>query len=343
MILRCRRCGAFGASIIPFAAITLFGCGSGAGSGADGPDVDAGLDIAEKSAGDRSTSRPRPTDAAIINGAMVPRDVLWTYLAEYGGGQILEEVVLDRRLERELDRRGLRVSQEDIDREEENLLFLVLGRATQNVDEAGRIIDATRTSRGLGPERYQALLKRNAMLRRLVRDDVEILEPDLRRLFEVRHGEKVRARIIVVATEREASELRARLVEGGVDRVEFAMTAMDHSLDATSAAGGLIEVFSTEDPAYPAAARLALKRVEPGELTPVIGLDAGFAFLLLEERLPADDVTYEAMHADLLREFRLRQERILMQQLALELVESTRVTPVDRAVGWSWRSRRESR
>lgn len=341
MTLRCFACKTLCAAVIPFVTVAHFGCESGGQSGSSGPDV--GPNVVAPARGNQTPSASDGSDAVIINGVMVAREAFWTQLAEFGGGQVLEEYVLDTRLEREMERRGLRLSDHDIEQEEANLLSLILGQATNSEDEAARIIDSTRQTRGLGPERYKALLRRNAMLRRLVRDDVEITEDDIQRLYDVRHGEKVRARIIVVANERRASDLRAELLASGADRVSFAAAAMDHSLDATRAAGGLIEVFSTSDPAYPSAARLALDRVAPGELTPVIGLESGFAFLLLEERISPDEVTYDERHADLLREFRLRQERILMQQLALELIGTTRVTPVDRAIGWSWRVRTESR
>jgi len=325
-----------------FALLTPSGCG---GPSRTSDLDDRGLDRAQEVAARRRPAEPASErgDAAIVNGSMLPFDALKPRLAEMAGGEVLEEVILEMSLERELARRAIRISDADVQAEQDNLLFLVLGRATDDPEEAGRIIEATRRARGLGPVRYQALLQRNAMLRRLVRDDVTIESADVERLYSVRHGEKVRARIIVVPTERRAAELRRELIQQGATPDAFALMAMEHSADATSARGGLIEVFSTRDPAYPAAAREALDDAQIGELTPVIGLEAGFAFLLLEARIPPSDTPLDDVCDSLRRELRLRQERLLMQDLALDLIAAARVTPVDRQLGWSWQSRAESR
>lgn len=321
------------ALVLPF----LFALGGAPGCGStptQSADPQPGRVIQPDSAPDRLRD---DQGAVLVDGEFVTRDTLWPYLAEAQGGTILEEVVLDRRLARELERRALRITDEDVEAEQDNLIFVLLGRAATDENDAARILDQTRNARGLGPARYDALLRRNAMLRRLVRDDVTITSDDIQRLYSVRHGPKVVARIIVMPTEREAAGLRDQiLAHPDTAREEFARLAMDNSIDATSARGGLIEPFSTEDPAYPLAARSALDQVEPGQLTPVIGLDAGFAFLRLEKILPADDVSLADARPRLERELRLRQERLLMQQRAAALLADARVTVIDRALGWSW-------
>jgi parvulin-like peptidyl-prolyl isomerase len=133
------------------------------------------------------------------------------------------------------------------------------------------------------------------------------------------------------------------LADGPVGAVAFAMAAMEQSRDATRSRGGQIEPFSTADPAYPESVRQALDRMNPGDLSPVIAIEAGFALLLLEQRSEPESVQLEDIRPHLTRELRLRQERILMQDLALELVDTTQVTPVDRALGWSWQRRQENR
>jgi parvulin-like peptidyl-prolyl isomerase len=281
--------------------------------------------------------------AAIIDGDLVARDDLYDLIAEAAGGQVLEEMILDRRLQAELSRRGQTISQADVDAETERLFFLIQGRVAADGDEAARVIEAARTARGLGPRRYRALLRRNAMLRRLVRDEVTIAEEDVQRLFEVRHGARVRARIIVVPTERDAAAARAEIAPADDLSVAFARVAMDRSTDASASRGGMIEPFSTRDPAYPLPAREALRQVNPGELTPVIALDTGFAIFLLEDRLDGDDATLEEERTSITRELRLRTERVLMQGLALELLGSSRVTIIDDSLGWSWQQRLQAR
>jgi hypothetical protein len=329
--------------IVPFVTLGVFGCGSTPNGAIDGHDSSTSSNPVPNPGG--SGDQARSAGAAIINATLLVRDDLWDRLAERAGGEVLEEIILERRLDAELRRRGITLTDADVQAEQDSLLFLLMeGLPGDRPDEAERLIDQIRRSRGLGPVGYKAMLRRNAMLRRLVRDDVEITEQAVARLFTVRHGPKVYARIIVLPSEREASELRRTLIaDSPAESVEFAEAAMTHSRDATSARGGQIEPFSTSDPVYPASVRQAIDRMNPGELSPVIAIEAGFAILLLERRTEPDGVELEAARPQLMRELRLREERIRMQDLALELVDSTRMTPVDKSLGWSWQRRANER
>src|SRR5689334_21639487 len=98
-------------------------------------------------------------------------------LGEACGGQVVEEFVLTSALRREFLRRGWSLSQADMDAERDLLtqnLESMAGPATQ-----GSAVDTIRKARGLGPARYPALLERNAMLRRMVKEEVTIAPEEI--------------------------------------------------------------------------------------------------------------------------------------------------------------------
>lgn len=206
---------------------------------------------------------------------------------------------------------------------------------------AADVLDDLRTRRGLGPTRFDSLLRRNAALRRLVRDSVSVSNPEIEAALAARYAERVNTRIIVVRTEREASNLRSQLkdVPGSIT-VLFAQLAMQHSLDASAPRGGLLDPFSLEDATYPIALRQALQSLAPGDsITPSIALDGGYAIVLLEGRSPSPYAKRPGDESMIEQQIRLRKERIAMDQLARRLLDAAGVTVFDESLAWSWSRR----
>ncbi len=166
-------------------------------------------------------------------------------------------------------------------------------------------------------------------------------EEQLGTAHAVRHGPRCRARIIVVSSEREAAQARSR-VEGAADRRgAFIEEAIARSTDPSAPRGGLLEPISPADPAYPVSVRRALEALRAGELSPVVALENGYALLLLDERTEGDGTPIEAVRPELERLLRIRQERVLMDRTASQMLETARITVFDPSLEWSWRTRRQ--
>lgn len=295
----------------------------------------------------RPATAPRGLDAKsdnpvlVINGESVGWDDLVGPLGEAGGGPVVEELVLTSALRREFLRRGWTLTQGDIDAEQalfNQNLEVMAGPGAQ-----GSPVEAVRRARGIGPARYAALLERNAMLRQVVRDDVVVTAEEVDVAMAVRHGSKVRVRLIVAPTEREASEIHGRLVEAkraGADlRSKFAEEATRWSIDPTGPGGGVNEPISPTDPSLPLALRRAIDLTPVNELSAVIALDRTFAIVLPEERIEAL-ADPSAMRPAVEREARLRKERIAMEEVAKRMVETANVTVFDPSLRYGWENRR---
>lgn len=288
---------------------------------------------------ERPSSESRP--AAVVGGERVDWQELRAGLSEAQGGAILEELALDRLVARELASAGVRLSSAEIEAERALLVQSMTSEAGISAAAAGDVLDDLRTRRGLGPVRFESLLRRNAGLRRLVRDGVSVTNTEIAAGLASRYGERVNTRIIVVRTEREASALRAQLKDvGSPISVRFAELAMQNSVDASASRGGLLDPFSLEDLTYPIALRQAIQSLGAGEaLTPTVAIEGGYALVLVEGRSASPFARRGNDEAMIEQQIRLRKERIAMDQLARRLIDAAGVTVFDESLGWSWSRR----
>lgn len=283
-------------------------------------------------------TRPATTPVAIVAGREITWDELRPALAEAAGAAVLRETVLDGLIDRELSGRGLELSPADVDAERTILLDSVSQGARLDAAEAQRIIDNLRAQRGLGERRFAAQLRRSAGLRRLVAGTVTVTDEEVQRAFDLAHGPRLRARALVVADRARAAAVRDELQALPPERRAAALAdlAVKESTDGSAPRGGALDPISPADPTYPAAVRSALDALSPGELSPVIGTERGFAVLLLEGRDPADGTTLDAARERLRTQVRLAREREAMDGLATDLLRRAKVTVLDRGVAWSW-------
>ena len=305
-----------------------------------GPTADSpAVAQAQPAAGDRP--------AAVLDGQAIGWPEVAPLLAEAAGAVVLEEVVLERALEQACVDRSIRVDDAAI-RFERELLVGSLARAAQlPASEGEGLLVEIRTSRGLGERRFAGLLKRNAMLRAMVKQEagpsgVEVSEEDVEQAFRLRYGPRVRARIILVRSQSEASEASRRLAAGEV----FADVAATLSADPSRFRGGLLDPISPADPNYPVAFRRALEDTEVGALSAPIMVTwnelPGFAIVRVEERIAGAETDRAAVAAELRDEVRAVRERAMMDRLARSLIDAqaAKLSVMDHELEWSWRSRR---
>lgn len=332
---------------------SMFACGcadSGASSDALGREG-AGLRASERtvqvtrSGETRQPQQPGSSaaPAAVIGGETYTIAHIAPYLAEGLGGLVIEEILITRAAEAELSRMGRSLTAADLERERAELAdALDLGGGGVDPEQA---IDSVRRARGLGPERFGLLVRRTAALRKLVSDEVSVTDEEIRLAHAVRFGPKRRVRMFMAASEREAAGALAELrgLDGSARRARFIQMAMDRSIDASGAAGGLIEPISAADPAYPLSVRTTIGSLPAGEISPVIALNPNYAIVLVEEVIADQGVPIESVRASLASDLRRRQERLLMERKARAILETSSVTIIDPSLQWSWRSRESRR
>ncbi len=276
-----------------------------------------------------ATAIPVPTERpiAMVDGSRLELGEIEAALLERAGAEIVRERTLDRAIAREATRRGL-VLAPDAELRERDLLIETL---SSDPDRAERLLEELRTARGLGPTRFAALLRRNALLRALVAEDVELSDEVIEAAWDAAHGPTRISRIIAVLDLRDATQVRRRLVDGE----DFATLAVERSLDASGPRGGRLGPVSRLDPAWPRAFREALFALEPGVLSEPVPVDGRVLLIEVLETRPASGVSFEADRERASRVARLAAERLLMDRLARRLVPEGTVEAISPALRWS--------
>lgn len=271
---------------------------------------------------------------AYVGGLGVTRGEVWGGLVRRGGVGALSEVALDRLLAVRLGEMGVEIGEAELEAERARMV------AGLNPDPAvaERLLADFRREDGLDAAAFAGLLRRNAGLRVLaLREGVEpVADRAVLRAFDVRHGPRRQARLILTRTVGEA-ESAMRAVREGRD---FAEVAAERSIDRSSVQGGLLPAISELDPSYAGALREALWRLDGvGSVSRPIVLEEGVAVLRLERELPGDGTAVSAVRGELEAGLRREAEALAMSRVARRLLEGGEVLVVDPALGKVWEGR----
>ncbi|MFK7790251.1 MAG: hypothetical protein AB8C95_12260, partial [Phycisphaeraceae bacterium] len=262
---------------------------------------------------------------------------LYRQVASAHGAEALAEILLDRAVQTRLKQEGIELNTEDIDAERDKLLVSM----DSDPDQAARLLRQMREQRGLDDNGFKALLRRNAGLRAIVRDQVTINEVAIKQAYDLRYGKKYQVRLIVTEDLDSVVIARRKVVAGD----SFTDLAIKLSTDSSARQGGLLSPISSVDSTYPKAIRDALPKLKMdtvgSRLSQVIALDQGYAILWLESVLsPNDPPKLEQVRDDLASVTRSELERVRMRQLARTLIEQSDVVVLDPALDEAWRRQR---
>ena len=291
-----------------------------------------------------SAARPRPiarsrtsaepgATVALVNGLPVTLDELTPALLEAAGATALREIVLDRMLAVEARRRGVSVSQQDIDQERDEFIQSLADarranaadHQTQRGPNDDALLEQVRRARGLGADRFARVLRQSALLRAMVRDDVVVTDDMVAVAFGIEHGEHRAAHLITTNTLSEAQDVINALRQGQ----PFVEVAAQRSTDDSAGRGGLVEPISLLDPTYPASIRTTLASLAPGQTSDAIAIDTGFAIVRLDRIDPPDGVSLDESRDEIRRRTRRQLERQKMGELASRLIRRATTTILD--------------
>ncbi|MEM1211569.1 MAG: hypothetical protein AAGI68_04655 [Planctomycetota bacterium] len=326
-------------ALLVLVVVGVCGCAGGAGGGGARPtDGVRGLQGGEKLV------------IAYVGGRAVTRGEVWGGLVRRGGVGAMSEVALDRLLAVRLGELGLEIGGADLEAERARMV------AGLNADPevAERLLAEFRREDGLDTAAFAGLLRRNAGLRVLaLRQGVEpVSDRAVLRAFDVRHGPRRQARLILTRTLAEAESavraVRERVAAGGpgggepraLGREAFAGVAAERSIDRSSVQGGLLPAISELDPSYAGALREALWRLDGvGSVSRPIVLEEGVAVLRLERELPGDGSELSAVQGALEAGLRREAEALAMSRVARRLLDEGEIVVLDPALGKVWEGR----
>ncbi|HEX7127786.1 MAG TPA: peptidyl-prolyl cis-trans isomerase [Thermodesulfobacteriota bacterium] len=252
----------------------------------------------------RSAARPDVT-IATVDGAPITASELERRLRRVTGqadvsdadpglrASILDQLVDERILLAEAERRGLSIPAADVEakaRAEE---------AAMGAEAFARMLEVE----GLTPEGFRTQVGEQLLIRAIlatVPPPRPIREFDVREYYEAHRREfaepaQYRARLLTVASRPEAEALRAQLAAGA----DFAALATAKSISPEKSRGG--DLGFVPEGRMPPEIDEAARALAPGELSPVFQSPFGFHVLRLEERRPARQQTLDQARAEILR------------------------------------------
>lgn len=267
----------------------------------------------------------------IFDGDVISWDEMQPRLYEVSGGQVIEEIVLERLLRQELRLANIAIDEAAIALEEKTALEAL----STDPARAAQLLTALRNAQSLGPTRWAALLWRNAAMRALAKREITITDDTIRQAYDTAHGPRRIARLIVVSDIATAEKVRTRLNAGE----PFSEVAAQLSIDSSAERGGLLAPIARLDPSFPPAFREVLFTIKPGENSAAILLENGYAIIQLREEISGDGVNPATTRAEDERSARRAQERVEMDRLARTLLRKARPTIFDDSLSDSWNRR----
>jgi len=303
------------------------------------PLITFGCQTPEGPVSDRQIDVPSVIDArppAIVDGFAVTMIDMRSSLMEAAGGEVLAEIVLDRKIEEHATAAGIAVSDGAIAAERERLIESL----DPDPDRAVLLLDELRRARGLGPDRFDRLMRRNALLRAAVAKDVRLSEAQVIDLHDALHGPRRQVRLCVCDDLSAAQRAAERAAAGE----SFAEVTAEVSTDSSAPRGGLVEPFSARDPSWPPSIRTAAWALaQRGEISAPVLVDGGYAIIQFVREVPGDGVPLDECRAEVESSLRLAQERLLMDNLARRLLAGAQVTIFDSHLEPGWRRARVGR
>ena len=243
-----------------------------------------------------ATAETFKTAFARVNGDSITYEALAQECIERHGKEVLENMVNRLIIQQECARRGLTVSEAEVDQE----IVEISKKFGLALDQWYKMLQA---ERNLTPAQYRRdVIWPMLALKKLAGKDVEITREMIELAYEDNYGPRVKARMIVLDNIRRATEIWEKAKKSPDD---FESLARDYSMEPNSRAlGGVIPPIRKNSGAHENLRKAAFTMKEPGELSGVLQVGPSQYAILKFEGLtePVDhniaDVEAQ-LHADL--------------------------------------------
>ena len=261
---------------------------------------------------------PGAKPLALVNGAEITADRLGDECLARHGASVLESLVNRRIIEQACQRRGVKVTRQDVDAEIDAL-------AKRFSVPRDKWLELIKQERDITPKQYaDDIVWSMLALRRLAQGAVEPSVEEVQAAFEKEFGPAVKARIIVSRTRQDAEKARTAALATPDD---FGGLARKLSIDVGSAsANGWVQPIRLHsgEPEFDRAA-FAL---QSGEISPVIQVADQFIIIRCEGHLPAADVKLEDVRPRLAEQLREQKSRQASNDVFRKLQDASTIENV---------------
>lgn len=278
---------------------------------------------ADKSSRPANASKQTPEEpahkfAATVNGEDITREELAQECLRHYGKDVLESLVNKYLIVMECKRRGISVTQDEVNAEIEKL-------AKRFNLPADQWLKMLKQERGIGPAQYGSdIIWPTLALRKLAGKRLEITPDDLRREYERFYGPSIKVLMIVCATRHKAERARQ---EALANPKNFGNVAKQWSDDPNTASlKGLVQPIRMHS-STPELEETVFK-MRNGEISPVIEAAGQFMVVLRETELPAQNIAFEQVQKQLEQAIQDRKLRNVANKVFEELQKSATIENV---------------
>jgi foldase protein PrsA len=239
------------------------------------------------------SSTPNPAVVATVNGEKILKDELIDLLLKQTGQQGLNLLIAQKIVELEAAKQKIIVSAEDIEKELETY-YTTYGGAenfTQMLALSGSSLEDIKSS-----------LTHNLKIKKLLTPRITVTEAEMKSFFEANkesfaQEEQVKASHILVKTEKEAKELKAKLAKGE----DFAALAKEFSTDPSSKDnGGQLGYFPRGE--MTAEFEKAAFTLKVGSISDPVKTEYGYHLIKVEDKRAPEAANFEK-NQDQIREY----------------------------------------
>ena len=270
---------------------------------------------------------------ALVNGHPVAREELIRVLMESHGVEMLQQLIILQVVKQEGRNRKIRVTSEEIDAEFKSSLDRIAEQAGMSPTEATEknkrdALQQVLDERGISMAEFMIGMERNAYLRKLVENDIQITEETLREQFARMYGERVVVRHIQIP--QNDSRMLNHALELLARGSEFSDVAREFSVNSeTAARGGEMEPFAFTDENIPATLREAAFSLKEGGVSSPVLAGQFFHILKLIRRIPSTQARYEDKREEVARSIREKAIPQAMAKLAMDLFKQAKIRVLD--------------
>lgn len=269
---------------------------------------------------------------ALINGRPITRGQVVDLVMQAHGYSALQQLIALELARQESSRRGLAVTEADVQREFDRAVQRIspakdAAGVELNADEKQRALNMLLEQRNISMAEFRIGMERNAHLRKVAEADFRVDDATLREEFARLYGEKAEVRHIQVAANDTATIQKAVDALGRGE--DFAEVARRLSQNPDGAAGGLMPPFAFKDESIPAALREMAFSLKPGEVSAPTRTANMVHIVRLERRIPPEEVQFDAVRDKVLAAMRERVTDEQRGRLLTELLNKADVRVLD--------------
>ena len=285
------------------------------------------------------TTRPASGEVmAIVNGRKISMDQLHAILVDGYGLTIAQHILRTEIVRQAAASKGISVTDKEISAEHERALRLTFSMANSDA-ERQQMLNQLLVSRNVTYSTWQLIMRRNALLRKMIGTDFEVPDVAVRAAFDKRHG-----RMVVVSHIETKSHSLAKLVKSLSAARDFAALAREYSVNPTGRTGGkLPPIGQNTQQVSPALKQVALAMTKIGEVSDPVQVASRFHILKLDKIIEPKKVKYADEKDNIASELKERMIRSAGNRLMEQLSESADVQFVNPSLKTQARQRAEKK